>query len=84
MKEYNLVFAKHFVKSLKKIPLDYQKKKLLTIESLRFEPFLINAQKLTERDEYRIRFGIYRMLYKVEKVQIFIVKIAHRKDVYRK
>jgi mRNA interferase RelE/StbE len=38
------------------------------------------------RDKYRIRPGNYRLLYEIEDdvLTVYVVKIADRKDVYRK
>ncbi|MCX6765104.1 MAG: type II toxin-antitoxin system RelE/ParE family toxin, partial [Candidatus Nealsonbacteria bacterium] len=37
------------------------------------------------QEKYRIRCGSYRILYSIEDdiLIIFIVKVGHRKDVYR-
>lgn len=34
------------------------------------------------RDIFRVRFGHYRIVYRKTKEEIFVVLIAHRKDVY--
>ena len=38
-----------------------------------------------EPDHYRIRVGDYRVIYRVDgmRVIVLIVKIGHRRDVYR-
>jgi len=45
-----------------------------------------NTRKLTGRDnEYRIRFGNYRIIYQVDDLPqiILITQVGHRKDVYK-
>ena len=32
----------------------------------------------------KMRIGDYRIIYKIEEKEIFILKIGHRKDVYKK
>ena len=49
-------------------------------------PYPQDSQKLEENLGYRIRVGGYRIVYQVNKKAktIVIVKIAHRREVYRK
>lgn len=48
-------------------------------------PYPPDSQKLTEDLGYRVRVGDYRIVYKVNKEAktIIIIKIAHRREVYR-
>ncbi|MBM4177534.1 type II toxin-antitoxin system RelE/ParE family toxin [Candidatus Gribaldobacteria bacterium] len=43
------------------------------------------AEKLTDFNfgEYRFRIGDYRILFDVEKTKIIILKVGHRKDIYK-
>jgi mRNA interferase RelE/StbE len=56
------------------------------IDRLGENPFPPGAQKLhAEEPYYRIRVGDYRVIYQVKAHQpvVIVVKIGHRKDVYR-
>ena len=55
------------------------------IQKLAANPFPVDAVRLKGRDEWRIRQGDYRILYIVEEktVTVFVVKIGHRREVYR-
>ena len=55
------------------------------IKGLAENPYPEDAIKLKGRLEYRIRQGDYRILYIVEDdiVTVFVVKVGHRKDVYK-
>lgn len=48
-------------------------------------PYPLGAVRLKGRDEWRIRQGDYRILYIVEEknVTVFVIKIGHRKEVYK-
>jgi mRNA interferase RelE/StbE len=35
-------------------------------------------------DAYRVRVGVYRIVYRKLKEEIVVIRIQHRKDVYRK
>ena len=56
------------------------------IDRLAENPFPASAKRLhAEEPFHRIRVGDYRVIYQVERQQlvVIIVKIGHRKDVYR-
>ena len=85
---YTIVIRETVKKELKEIPdADYKKIRTIII-SLSENPFPHGYLKLEGFDSklYRIRKGDYRIIYSVEHqiVTVTILKIAHRKDVYRK
>ncbi len=50
------------------------------------EPYPPGSRKLTGYDDvFRIRVGVYRIIYSVSgrKLVIIVLKIGHRKDIYR-
>jgi len=83
--KYEVEISPSARKSLDKI----QKKDRLRIEGaielLRINPYPPAAIKLTERSEYRVRVGSYRVVYDIIKgrLVILVLTIGHRKDVYR-
>lgn len=59
---------------------------LAAVEELRSNPFPKNCQKLSHSDFlYRIRIRNYRIIYSIyeESLIIEIIRVSHRKDVYR-
>ncbi len=73
-------------KSLSKIPQPYRERIKKKIYSLADNPFPPDSKKLKESDNLRrVRVGQYRVIYEVKKdeILVLIVKIGHRKDVYR-
>lgn len=48
-------------------------------------PYGFDSQKLSGENGYRIRIGTYRVIYLIDKGSqtITIIKIAHRKEVYK-
>ena len=72
-------------KALAKIPKPYQRRIANAIDGLASSPRPSGCVKLAgTQDAYRIRIGDYRIVYEiVDKVLIvYIVRVAHRKDVY--
>lgn len=55
------------------------------LEALKMKPRPPGVEKLSAQEKYRIRLGIYRILYEIEnnKLIIVVVKIGHRRHVYR-
>ena len=73
-------------KALAKIPNPHRRRIAKAIDGLARSPRPSGCVKLTgAEDAYRIRVGEYRIVYEiVDKVLIvYIVRVAHRKDVYR-
>lgn len=85
MAAYKIYFRVSVEKDFKKIPVKDIKKILLRIKDLTLEPRPPAGEKLTEQEQYRIRQGRYRIVYSIQDDArtVWIVKIGHRKDVYR-
>ena len=85
MGKYSLELKKSAVKELKKIPNKYLKVIIEKIRSLSDEPKPIGCVKLSDKERYRIRVGNHRISYSIEEDTsvVCVVKIGHRKDVYR-
>lgn len=85
MAKFKLVFRKSIKKDLRYLPNRDIRKILDCINSLADNPFPIGVKKLKGQDRYRIRQGVYRILYEVQNKQLIItlVKVGHRKSVYQ-
>ncbi len=86
MAKYKIEISASAEKSLKKIPKSELSKITETIQQLAINPFPVGCRKLTgEENAYRVRHGNYRIIFEVEgqKLLILILKIGHRKDIYR-
>jgi mRNA interferase RelE/StbE len=55
------------------------------IRRLADNPGPLGCQKLSGRDLYRIRQGVYRIVYSIEDGQlvVIVIKVGHSKDVCR-
>lgn len=84
MAEYKIEIKKSAAKEIKALPNIYLKKVLSKISSLSEEPRPKDCKKLSAQNRYRIRVGVYRILYSIEddRLIIFVVKVAHRKKAY--
>jgi mRNA interferase RelE/StbE len=85
---YTIIYQASAEKELSLLSLTDYKKVRKAIDSLAKDPFPVGCLKLEGVKEklYRIRKGDFRIIYSVEHqiVTVTILKIAHRKDVYRR
>jgi mRNA interferase RelE/StbE len=85
MAGFEILFKESVYKELKNIPKPDLKKILSKIELLANDPRPTGSQKLTGLELYRVRQGQYRIVYSIQENELLIhvVKVGHRKDVYR-
>jgi len=85
MGEYKAYFKDSVEKDFRVIPKKDIKKILQRIKSLTSDPRPSGCEKLTGQERYRVRQGRYRIVYSIQDTEltIWIVKVAHRKDIYR-
>lgn len=70
---------------MRRIPNRDLRKILATINSLSKEPRPPGVERLSGQEKYRVRQGNYRIIYEIndKEVIVVVVKVGHRKDVYR-
>ena len=85
MAEYDIFFRDSVLKDLRGLPKRDLQNILKTIKTLSKDPRPSGCEKLTGQDRYRLRQGKYRIVYSIQdrELTIWIVKVGHRKDVYR-
>jgi len=86
MASYSLVFKKSVAKDLRSIPSKDVKRILNRINQLRENPRAEVCVKLSHQEKYRVRQGVYRIVYQIQDAELVIlsVKIAHRGQVYKR
>jgi mRNA interferase RelE/StbE len=86
MASYELVVRKSVAKDLRRIPNRDIKAIVAIIQSLRTNPRPTGVQKLSGQERYRIRHGCYRIIYEIADVRLIVtvVKVGHRRDVYKR
>jgi mRNA interferase RelE/StbE len=83
---YNLVTKKSAERELRAIPKQDMRRISARIQGLAQHPRPSGCEKLSEHERYRVREGDYRIVYAVddELRTVEIVKIGHRREVFRK
>lgn len=82
---YTVSISNNARKQLKEIPANYARQIRDGIDGLAENPRPHGSVKLKGyEDEYRIRVGVYRVLYTVndEEITVEVIAIGHRKDIY--
>jgi mRNA interferase RelE/StbE len=85
MAKYEISVKKSAVKELEAIPKKELQKIIKKIQSLALDPRPEGSQKLSHREQYRLRQGDYRIVYSVQDDDstVHIIKVGHRKEIYR-
>ena len=85
MGSFEILFRQSVAKDFRQIPKKDVARILKRIEGLKTDPRPPGAEKLSGREKYRIRQGDYRILYEIQNEQLIVVvvKVGHRRDVYR-
>jgi len=86
MANYKLVFRRSVYKDLKPIPKADVKRILARINALAFDPRAKGCEKLSGQERYRVRQGVYRIIYEIvdDTLVITVVKIGHRREIYQR
>lgn len=85
MASYRLSFKRSVAKDLRPIPKRDVARILKRVEALADNPRPAGCEKLSGQERYRLRQGIYRIIYEIldQELIVTVVKIGHRREVYR-
>lgn len=85
MAAYRLLYTKRAVKDIKKLDRVAQKRLKKSLEKLAEKP-LHYGEKLVKKElgEFRFRVGDYRIIYDIDKRTIVILRVGHRREIYKK
>ncbi|MDT8397339.1 MAG: type II toxin-antitoxin system RelE/ParE family toxin [Pseudomonadales bacterium] len=86
MASYELAFKKSLTRDLRSIPNEDVMRILERIQALAHDPRPPGCEKLSGQERYRIRQGVYRIVYEIEDrhLMVLVVKVGHRRKIYRR
>ena len=86
MARFEVLIKASAAKELEAIPRKKERQRIVErIRGLAEDPRPPGSQKLSGRDRYRVRQGVYRIVYSIEdnRLVVVVVKVGQRKDDYR-
>jgi mRNA interferase RelE/StbE len=83
---YKLLIKASAAQELEALPVKERKRIISRILRLASNPRPSGNEKLSGEEKHRLRQGDYRILYSIDDASrsVTVVKIGHRRDVYRK
>ena len=85
MASYSLLIKPSAAKELEAAPLKDRRRLVSRMRELAAKPRPVGAEKLSGHDLYRVRQGVYRVVYQIADHDrtVTVFKIGHRREVYR-
>lgn len=82
---YRIEFRRQAAKQLSRLGRQDQERIAKAIDELAKNPRPASSRQLRGREGWRIRVGVYRILYRIEdeRLLVLVLKIGHRREVYR-
>ncbi len=86
MARYELRVRPSVTKDLRGIPKAEVKRILARMEGLRNDPRAPGCEKLSGAELYRVRQGVYRIVYEIhdEWIVVEVIRVGDRGEVYRR
>ncbi len=85
MEKFEILFKQSVAKDLRQIPKKEVARILKRIDKLQIESRPAGVENLSGQEKYRVRQGVYRIIYEIlnDQLIVVVVKVGHRRDVYR-
>lgn len=85
MTSYEIEFVKSAQKELSKLPQHISLRIAKAIYKLSVDPRKGNVRPMVGSTSWRLRVGDYRVVYDIvdKRLTVLVIRIRHRKDVYR-
>ena len=84
MASYKIEVSRSARKAIEKLPKAYVKAVTDTIRQLSEDPRPHGCTKLSGQPGYRVRVGVYRIIYEIKDdvLVVIVIAVGHRKSVY--
>ena len=84
MPRYHLVISARFHRDTRRLDTKTHRRVLTALKTLEDNPYQGAKLSNVEIGQWRIRVGDYRIRYDIERDQVFLYRVRHRRDIYRK
>jgi mRNA interferase RelE/StbE len=83
--KYNLVYTHRASKDIRRFEKNVKKRIGKALERYSEKPLKYATRLIdSELGMYRFRIGEYRVIFDIEDEKIIVLRVGHRKDIYRK
>jgi len=82
-KNHRLFFTPHFTKDFKNLDAKIRERVKEALMDLISDPYQGKKLKNAPYGQWRIRVGDYRIRYDIEDDVIVLLRVRHRKDIYK-
>ena len=83
--KYNLVYTKRAVRDIKKLDNTIKKRVGKTLLKYKDKPLdFAEALKSSDLGTYRFRMGDYRVIFDIERNDVVVLRVGHRREIYKK
>ena len=79
---YEIIISERAFKEIGKLEKPIQKRIINALERIRFRPEAY-LTKLVGDSGYRLRAGDYRIIIDINRNRLLVLKIGHRKNIYK-
>ena len=81
---YEIEWKENAIKDLKKLEISISNRIYKKVNELIENLYSKDIKKIKGMNAFRLRVGDYRIIFEIEKDIICILKVGHRKDVYKR
>jgi mRNA interferase RelE/StbE len=83
--KYRLVYTRRALRDIKSLDPQVRQRVGQSLKRFESDPLKF-AQKLTDPriGSYRFRIGEYRVVFDLEREEIVVLRVGHRRDIYRR
>jgi len=81
---FSLLYSEHALKQLEKLERSVKDRIIRTIERIRVRPYP-HVKKIVGSSYFRLRVGDYRVILDIKesRLLILIIKVGHRRNIYK-
>ena len=82
---YRVLIERRAQRELDRLPVAIRQRLNAAIARLAGDPRPTGCLKLRGEDAWRIRVGVYRVIYEIQddRLIVTVIRLGHRRDVYR-
>lgn len=82
--KYQLLYTKKAIKDIEKLDKVVKKRIKIALESFCDDPLTVSKKLVNSKiGSYRFRVGDWRIVFDLERNNIIILRVGHRREIYR-